>query len=91
MAAQALGGPLLELGCGTGRLTLPLARAGHRIVGIDTAPHMLARCRTKLEAEPGPVRDRVTLVEADMTSFDLNEGFAQIHCPFGSFHHLRTR
>ncbi len=51
---------------------------------------MLARCRAKLAAEPDPVRDRVTLVEADMTSFDLNERFAQIHCPFGSFHHLRT-
>ncbi len=83
-------GPLLELGCGTGRVLLPLARAGHEVVGIDLSEPMLARCRTKLQAEPPAVRDRVTLLEGDMTSFDLGRRFAQISCAFGSFHHLRT-
>ena len=90
VAPAASDGPLLELGCGTGRVLLPLARAGHQVVGIDFAESMLARCRTKLKAEPKEVRDRVALLEADMTSFDLGRRFAQIYCAFGSFHHLRT-
>jgi len=89
-AATAIDGPLLELGCGTGRLLLPLARAGREVVGVDLAAHMLARCRAKLQEEPSEVRGRVTLLEADMTSFDLGRGFAGIYCAFGSFHHLRT-
>jgi SAM-dependent methyltransferase len=83
-------GPLLELGCGTGRVLLPLARAGHEVVGIDLSEPMLARGRAKLQAEPPAVRDLVTLLEGDMTSFDLGPRFAQIYCAFGSFHHLRT-
>jgi len=81
---------LLELGCGTGRVLLPLARAGHTITGLDLAAPMLAYCRDKLQAEPPEVRDRVMLLEADMTSFDLDRRFAQIYCAFGTFHHLRT-
>jgi SAM-dependent methyltransferase len=90
MAPAMSVGPLLELGCGTGRVLLPLARAGHEVVGIDLAEHMLERCRDKLELEPQVVRDRVTLLQTDMTSFDLGRRFAQIFCAFGSFHHLRT-
>ena len=90
VAPAASDGPLLELGCGTGRVLLPLARAGHEVVGIDLAEPMLARCRAKLRAESRAVRDRVTLLEVDMTSFDLGRRFAQIYCAFGSFHHLRT-
>jgi SAM-dependent methyltransferase len=83
-------GPLLELGCGTGRILLPLARAGHEVTGLDTSEPMLARCRAQLAAEPQEVRERVTLLAADMTSFDLGRRFSQIYCTFGSFHHLRT-
>src|SRR5512133_3020224 len=56
---------VLEVGCGTGRLTLPLARAGHEVTGIDLSPAMLARARAKLAAEPHYVRARVTLLEMD--------------------------
>ena len=88
--AAAVSDGLLELGCGTGRVLLPLARASHEITGLDLAAHMLARCRAKLQAESPEVRDLVTLLEADMTSFDLDRRFAQIYCAFGTFHHLRT-
>ncbi|NTU62610.1 MAG: class I SAM-dependent methyltransferase [Chloroflexi bacterium] len=81
---------LLELGCGTGRVLLPLARSGHTITGLDLAVPMLEHCRANLQAESPEVRDRVTLLEADMTSFDLDRRFAQIYCAFGTFHHLRT-
>lgn len=89
MAEVAIDGPFLELGCGTGRLLLPLARVGRDVTGLDLAEHMLARCRDKLGAEPPEVRERVTLLEADMTSFNLGRRFAAVYCAFGSFHHLR--
>lgn len=89
-AAALSQGPILELGCGTGRVLLPLARAGYEVTGLDRAAHMLARCRDKLQLEPPEVQQRVTLLEADMTSFDLGRRFAQVYCAFGTFHHLRT-
>jgi len=90
MAADAGHGPFLELGCGSGRLLLPLAQAGYEVVGIDLAAHMLERAREKVQAEPSEVRDRVTLLEGDMTAFRLGRRFAQISCAFGTFHHLDT-
>jgi SAM-dependent methyltransferase len=90
MAAAAGGGPILELGCGTGRVLVPLARSGYDITGLDLSSRMLDRCRAKLDAEPSEVRDRVRLVEADMTSFELGRGFAAIICPFAGFQQLRT-
>lgn len=72
MAGKA-GGPVLELGCGSGRLLLPLARAGYAVTGVDNSPAMLARARRQLDAEPEAVRARVTLIEADMDSFTLAE------------------
>jgi SAM-dependent methyltransferase len=62
---------VLELGCGTGRLSLPLARAGHTVTGVDLSPAMLARAREKLAAEPEEVRRRVTFVEGDIRELDL--------------------
>jgi SAM-dependent methyltransferase len=90
--ADATGhGPLLDIGCGTGRVLLPLARAGHEMTGIDLSAAMLARARAKAAAEPAEVRDRVRLLQADMTSFDLGRRpFAAIFSTFGGFHHLRT-
>jgi SAM-dependent methyltransferase len=90
MAAAAGGGPILELGCGTGRVLLPLARAGCEITGLDLSAEMLERCRAKLQSESPEVSDRVLLLQADMTSFDLGRRFAAILCPFAGFQQLRT-
>ena len=49
--ARAAGSPVLELGCGTGRVLLPVAREGLVIIGVDLSVLMLAVCREKLEAE----------------------------------------
>ncbi len=89
-ASTAVDGPILELGCGTGRILLPLARAGHEVTGLDLSAHMLDFCRAKVLSEPPEVRDRMRLLEADMTSFRLSERFALVFCAFGGFHHLRT-
>jgi SAM-dependent methyltransferase len=64
--AEATGGPILEMGCGSGRVVAPLARAGHHVVGIDRSATMLERCRARLAATGGT--NLITLVEADMSS-----------------------
>jgi SAM-dependent methyltransferase len=64
--AQRTGGPILELAVGTGRIAVPLAQAGYRVVGVDIDQAMLARARTRIAA--ADVGDRVELVEADMVA-----------------------
>jgi SAM-dependent methyltransferase len=86
--AAAVRGPVLELGCGTGRILLPLARAGCTVVGLDNSREMLARCRAKLAAEPAPVRARVTLHEHDVRDFDLGARYPLVIAPFRVFQQL---
>lgn len=75
-------GDVLELACGTGRVTIPLAHSGHRVVGLDLAPAMLEVCRAK--AASAGVGDRVELVCGDMCHFDLGRRFSLILIPLGS-------
>jgi SAM-dependent methyltransferase len=86
--AARQGGPVLELGAGTGRVTLPLARAGHAVTALDLNPCMLNQLGDKLAAEPGETAARVTLASGDMTSFELDREFSLILTPFRSFQHL---
>lgn len=83
-------GPVFELGCGTGEVLFPIARAGLDVVGIDIASPMLDSCRAKLVREPQRVRRHVELVQADMRRFDLDRSFALAIIPFGGFMHLLT-
>ena len=89
-AATAARGAVLEVGCGTGRILLPIARAGATIVGIEPSAEMLARCRAKLAAEPAEVRARVTLQQLDMREADLGTTFRLVIAPFRVFQHLTT-
>jgi SAM-dependent methyltransferase len=89
-AAAQSGGPVLELGCGTGRILIPTARAGIEITGLDLSPHMLAVCRERLGTEPEQVRSRVWLVEGDMRHFELSRKFNLVTLPFRPFQHLTT-
>ena len=82
---------LLELGCGSGRLTVPLARDGRRVVGVDLSADMLALLREKLERAPAPVRERVSVKRADFRQLDLERRFPLVVCPFNTFMHLYTR
>lgn len=81
-------GPVLELGCETGRTLLPIARAGVPIVGLDLSRWMLERCRARAAAEPPEVRARIELVAGDMRAFDLGRRFSLITVPFRAFQHL---
>jgi SAM-dependent methyltransferase len=69
--AVATGGPVLELGCGTGRLAIPLARAGLEVWALDSSAAMLDQLRTKLAAEPQEVRARIRILRQDATALDL--------------------
>lgn len=79
--AREQGGTLLELGSGTGRLVLPLARAGCEVWGLDLYADMQAACRRKLAREPEAVRARVTLVAGDARAFSLPRTFRLITAP----------
>jgi SAM-dependent methyltransferase len=86
--AQQAGSPVLEIGCGTGRILIPTARAGLRIVGLDSSASMLAMCREKLAREPQDVQARVELIEGDMRRFDLGREFRLATIPFRPFQRL---
>jgi SAM-dependent methyltransferase len=81
---------VLELGCGTGRVLIPSARAGATITGLDKSEPMLALCSAKLTAEPAEVQARATLLIGDMRDFSLGREFSLITTPFRSFQRLLT-
>jgi SAM-dependent methyltransferase len=68
--AAGAGPDVLEIGGGSGRVTLPLAQAGSRVTAVDASATMLARCRARLAAAPTRVAQRVTLVRADARAID---------------------
>jgi SAM-dependent methyltransferase len=73
--ASQQGDPILELGCGSGRVLIPLARAGYRVFGLDRDAAMLR----VLEANLSPtVSSKPLIFQADLTAFCLSEGFRLI-------------
>lgn len=84
--AERTGGPLLELGCGTGRLLVPLARAGFEVTGVDMSTAMLEIARRKVTS--ARLTDRVTLVQADMREIQLTQRFRLAFVAINSFMHL---
>ncbi|SRR6266508_1269282 len=88
--ARSSAGPVLELGCGTGRVLIPTARAGIEIVGLDASASMLSVCQKRLSAEPEAVRLKTYLVQGDMRQFEIKRQFALITIPFRPFQHLLT-
>jgi len=80
--ARASGGPILELGCGTGKLSIPLAEAGFSVTGLDNSPALLKFAASKNED--------VQWIEGDMRGFDLDERFALIMLPSNNLGHLHT-
>lgn len=85
MARQA-NGEILDLACGTGRISIPLAEAGIQVTGLDLSTEMLERAREK--ANERGVLDRLTFLQGDMRKFELGKTFPLIMIPFRSFLHL---
>jgi ubiquinone/menaquinone biosynthesis C-methylase UbiE len=88
--ARAAGSPVLEIACGTGRIAIPIAEAGCEIVGLELSPEMLAQFRAKLSALAPEVRERITLVQGDMRTFELARRFPLIIIPYRAFLHNKT-
>jgi len=86
--AGRAGGPVLEVMCGTGRVLVPLARAGFEVAGIDSNGKMLEVARRKLAKESPDVQERATIVRADVRDFDLGRKFGLAILAFSSVNHL---
>ena len=83
--AEGSGGPVLELGCGTGRVAIPIAKAGVEIVGLDSSQAMLDVAESKADH-----LEKMELVKADMRDFDLGRHFSLVVVPFRGFLSLLT-
>src|SRR5262245_22350455 len=88
--ADERGGPVLDLGCGTGRLMLPLLRAGHVVVGLDRAPAMLTRAAARLDRLAPRVRRRALLLRADLRRLPVRRRFQLAIAAFHTIQHLAT-
>ncbi|NIP42047.1 MAG: class I SAM-dependent methyltransferase [candidate division Zixibacteria bacterium] len=87
-AAKQTGGPVLELGCGTGRVLIPTAEQGISATGLDLSESMLDICRRKLGDLPDDIRENIELIFGDIRDFNLDRGYNLITLPFRVFQHL---
>src|SRR5262249_42595194 len=96
IARRRLGGPgrILELGCGSGRVTVELARDGHEVVALDRSRPMLDRLRARIAALPPAAAARIPPLEGDLRSFEVPGGtgvFPLVIAAFNVLEHLYTR
>ena len=86
--ALASGGPVVELAVGTGRIAVPIARAGVDVIGVDSSPGMLAVARAAAEA--AGVAERIDLRLGDLREPPVTERVPLVICPFRSLLHMET-
>jgi len=84
--ARGAGGPVLEAACGTGRVLLPILKAGVEAEGFDASPAMIARLKDKARESGLPVRAEV----ADMRDFAMGKRYRRVLCAFNGFAHCET-
>jgi SAM-dependent methyltransferase len=85
--AQGAKGSILELACGTGRLTLPLAAGGLEVTGLDLSEAMLERAREKAKVSAV----NAAFVQGDIRDFHLSKKFELVFLPYNSMQHLHRR
>lgn len=88
--AKESGGPVLEIGCGTGRVLLATAQEEIEIHGLDNSAPMLAALKEKISHEGVSVQQRITLHAGDMRTFRLNRTFPLVTIPFRPMQHMFT-
>ena len=81
---ESYGAPVLELGCGTGKITIPIAEAGFEILGVDNSKSMLEHAREKTRDLEIPIR----FAQSDMVDFSLDRKFKTILLPSNNLAHL---
>jgi SAM-dependent methyltransferase len=85
-ATRNISGPVVELGVGTGRIAVPTALQGTRVIGVDASERMLEECRQR--ARDAGVIDRIDLRQGDFRRPPVSERVGLVTCPFRSFTHL---
>lgn len=88
--ANETGGPILEVGCGTGRVAAVLATDGHEVVGVDLSAPMLRLAERRRAALPAAVAARLSFHRADLATLDLGRDFALIVTPARVFQFMLT-
>lgn len=89
--AEEIGGPVLEIGVGTGRIALPLVEEGIKVVGIDNSAEMIKIAQKNLEDVPKEFFQNLTLVQQDMKELDIKQKFPLCIIPFRAFLHNLTQ
>ena len=84
--AERAGSPVVELAVGTGRIAVPIASAGVRVIGVDSSPGMLEVCRRRAEQEG--VAELLELRLGELETPPVDERVALVTCPFRSYLHL---
>ena len=79
---------VLELGCGTGRITLPLAQLGFDVVGLDNQPEMLQKAEERRRQAPSEIRQRLQFIAGDMRTWSTGSDFDLILIPASSITHV---
>lgn len=88
--AKESGGPIIELGCGTGRALFPIAQAGVEAVGLELSEPMLDIARKKLGQMSDSVQKKVLLIQGNMADFVLKNRFSAAILPDNQFRELQT-
>jgi SAM-dependent methyltransferase len=86
--AEEHGSPILDIGCGTGREAIELARAGFEVTGLDISGFMLSLARRKIQSEPENVRNLISLYQGDMRDFRFDRTFSCIFVPNAAVFHV---
>ncbi|MBK8173401.1 MAG: class I SAM-dependent methyltransferase [Sandaracinaceae bacterium] len=86
--ARSKGGPVLELGVGTGRVAIDIAHAGIKVVGIDRMAEMLTRAKERIAKLPKEIGARIDLRRGDIQRVRLGKRFPLVISPFNVFMHL---
>ena len=88
--ARHTGGPVLELGCGTGRVLVPIAQQGFRIDGVDSSRAMLDELQQKLAREPRSIGELAAISLGDLRSYRSERKYALVIIPFRPLQHMYT-
>ena len=81
---------VLEIGAGTGRLTLPMAREGISVVAVDVSSSMLAILKSRMAEEPPEVIEKIKIVEVDVCQLELGAQYDLAMIPYYTFNYLLT-
>ena len=86
--AKKQNGNILELGCGTGRVSIELAKLGYFITGLDLSEQMLEIYKNKIKGLPKNIREKIEIINGNMAEFEIDKKYSLIIAPFRAFQAL---